>query len=266
MPKFGMGYAKCFLSQRRRQPHPSLIMKIMRGDVQPEANDTGDRVTHPSDEQLVERVKEGDLSAFELLVRRHNQRLYRAIRSVLRTGEEVEDAMQDAYFAALKHIGQFEGRAQFGTWLIKIGINEARARLRRRVRLVALDDLPADSEAAANMAEHEPVRTPEQQVGNHEIVAFVEAAIDRLPDDYRQVLVLRMVDSLDTAETAEVLGMGESAVRQRLHRAREMLEKDLERRVGSVMQSAFGFLGDRCDRIVAEVMRRCFAELGNRGA
>jgi RNA polymerase sigma-70 factor (ECF subfamily) len=241
-------------------------MKIMRADLPAQANDTGDQVAHPSDEQLVERVKEGDLSAFELLVRRHNQRLYRAVRSVLRTGEEVEDAMQDAYFAALKHIDQFEGRAQFGTWLLKIGINEARARLRRRVRLVALDDLPAENEAADSLAEREPVRTPEQQVGNHEIVAVVEAAIDRLPDDYRQVLVLRMVDSLDTAATAEVLGMGESAVRQRLHRAREMLEKDVERQIGSVMQAAFGFLGDRCDRIVAEVMRRCFAELRDRGA
>lgn len=212
-----------------------------------------------TDEELVDRVKQGDLSAFELLVRRHNQRLYRAIRSVLRMGEEVEDAMQDTYFAALKHIDQFEGRAQFGTWLLKIGINEARARLRRRVRLLALDDLTEEKVATAPIAPLEPVRTPEQQVGNHEIVAVVEAAIDRLPDDYRQVLVLRMVDALDTAETAEVLGMGESAVRQRLHRAREMLERDVERQVGNVMQSAFGFLGDRCDRLVAEVMRRCAA-------
>jgi RNA polymerase sigma-70 factor (ECF subfamily) len=239
-------------------------MNIMQANPDAQANDPNDQVTHPSDEALVDRVKQGDLSAFELLVRRHNQRLYRAVRSVLRTGEEVEDAMQDAYFAALKHIDQFEGRAQFGTWLLRIGINEARARLRRRGRLVALDELPAGNDSTAGLAEREPVRTPEQQVSNHEIVAVVEAAIDRLPDDYRQVLVLRMVDALDTAQTAEVLGMGESAVRQRLHRAREMLEKDVERQVGSVMQSAFGFLGARCDRIVAEVMRRCFAELAAR--
>ena len=243
-------------------------MKLMRGEMQAPipANTVGAGAGQQTDEQLVERVKQGDLTAFELLVRRHNQRLYRAIRSVLRTGEEVEDAMQDSYFAALKHIDQFEGRAQFGTWLLKIGINEARARLRRRGRLVALDDLPdgAENSATSAMAEQAPVRTPEQQVGSHEIIAVVEAAIDRLPDDYRQVLVLRMVDSLDTAETAEVLGLGEAAVRQRLHRAREMLEKDVERRVGSVMQTAFGFLGPRCDRIVAEVMRRGLEELSNR--
>jgi RNA polymerase sigma-70 factor, ECF subfamily len=238
-------------------------MKIMRGEMQaPEpANTVSDGAGQQTDEQLVERVKQGDLTVFELLVRRHNQRLYRAIRSVLRTGEEVEDAMQDTYFAALKHIDQFEGRSQFGTWLLKIGINEARARLRRRGRLVALDDLPEGKSATSTLGEQAPVRTPEQQVGSHEIITLVEAAIDRLPDDYRQVLVLRMVDSLDTAETAEVLGLGEAAVRQRLHRAREMLEKDVERRVGSVMQSAFGFLGPRCDRIVAEVMRRSLAEL-----
>jgi RNA polymerase sigma-70 factor, ECF subfamily len=242
-------------------------MKIMRGEMQaPEpANTVSDGAGQQTDEQLVERVKQGDLTVFELLVRRHNQRLYRAIRSVLRTGEEVEDAMQDTYFAALKHIDQFEGRAQFGTWLLKIGINEARARLRRRVRLVALDDLPGAENPDSTVTEQEPVRTPEQQVGNHEIVALVEAAIDRLPDDYRQVLMLRMVDALDTAETAEVLGMGEAAVRQRLHRAREMLEKDVQKRVGSVMQAAFGFLGQRCDRIVTEVMRRCRAELASRG-
>jgi len=225
------------------------------------ANSVAAGAGHQTDEQLVERVKQGDLTAFELLVRRHNQRLYRAIRSVLRSGEEVEDAMQDTYFAALKHVDQFEGRAQFGTWLLKIGINEARARLRRRGRLVALDDLPAAGRDPSDMAEHNPVRTPEQQVGSHEVLALVEAAIDRLPDDYRQVLVLRMVDSLDTAATAEVLGLGETAVRQRLHRARQMLEKDVERTVGTVMQNAFGFLGARCDRIVAEVMRRALSEV-----
>jgi RNA polymerase sigma-70 factor (ECF subfamily) len=242
-------------------------MKIMRGDspVRASSAEAGEGIPGQTDEQLVERVKGGDLSAFELLVRRHNQRLYRAIRAVLRTGEEIEDAMQDTYFAALKHIDQFEGRAQFGTWLLKIGINEARARLRRRTRLVALDDLPEERTPTSALGEQDPVRTPEQQAGNNEIIALVEAAIDRLPDDYRQVLVLRMVDALDTAQTAEVLGLAEAAVRQRLHRAREMLERDVEKRVGSVMQSAFGFLGQRCDRIVAEVMRRCLAELAARG-
>jgi len=146
-------------------------MKIMRGEMQAPApaNSVG-LGAGQTDEQLVERVKQGDLTAFELLVRRHNQRLYRAIRSVLRSGEEVEDAMQDSYFAALKHIDQFQGRAQFGTWLLKIGINEARARLRRRGRLVAIDDLPEGRSTTSAVGEQESVRTPEQRVS-----AFIDA-------------------------------------------------------------------------------------------
>lgn len=218
--------------------------------------------TAPSDEQLVARVQRGDLSAFELLVRRHNQRLYRAVRSVLRRGDgEAEDAMQDAYCAALRHIDQFEGRAQFGTWLLKIGINEARARLRRPERVVALDDLPSERDLAASTNVSADVQTPEQQVGSYEMVALVEAAIDRLPDDYRQVVVLRMVDSLDTPQTAEVLGLTETAVRQRLHRAKQMLQRNLQREAGGAVEAAFGFLGSRCNRMVARVMRRAAAEL-----
>ena len=171
--------------------------------------------------------------------------------------------MQDTYFAALKHIDQFEGRAQFGTWLLKIGINEARARLRRRGRLVALDDLPEGQAPRRPRRSRSPCARPSSRSGATSSSPG-RGGDRRLPDDYRQVLVLRMVDALDTAETAEVLGLGEAAVRQRLHRARQMLEKDVERTVGSVMQNAFGFLGPRCDRIVAEVMRRGLAELAER--
>ena len=179
-------------------------------------------IAPPSDEQLVLRLRRGDLSAFELLVRRHNQRLHRAVRSVLRRDDgEVEDAMQDAYFSALRHIDQFEGRAQFGTWLLKIGINEARARLRRPAHLVGFEDLPSEKSLTANTNAVDPP-TPEEQVESHELVALVEAAIDRLPDDYREVLVLRLLNSLDTPETAEVLGLTDTAVRQRLHRAKQM--------------------------------------------
>jgi RNA polymerase sigma-70 factor (ECF subfamily) len=222
--------------------------------------DAGSPRQKPGDDDLVERVKRGDLTAFELLMRRHNQRLYRAIRSILRTGAEVEDAMQDTYLSAFKHLDQFEGRAQFGTWLLKIGIHEALARVKRpAVVVVALDDLPEGK--GSIMERRETDRTPEQQASNHEMIALVEAALDRLPDDYRQVFMLRLVDSLDTAETADVLGLTETAVRQRLHRAREMLQGDVEAQVGSVVQSAFGFLGPRCDRIVANVMGRLSASI-----
>src|SRR6185369_5314786 len=100
-------------------------------------------------------------------------------------------------------------------------------------------------------------RTPEQHVSNYEIAALLEGAIDRLPYDYRQVFVLRMIEGMDTTETAAVLGMGEDAIRQRLHRAREMLQVDIRAgQTGSATDAAFGFLGRRCNRIVANVLER----------
>jgi RNA polymerase sigma-70 factor, ECF subfamily len=207
-----------------------------------------------ADEALVERTKGGDLPAFELLMRRHNQKLYRAVRSVLRAGDEVEDVMQDTYLAAFKHLHQFAGRAKFATWLLKIGIHEALARLRRQARVVDLEQLPEDRSMIGEP--YGTVRTPEQQASNHEVVAIVEAALDRLPSDYRQVFMLRVVESLDTAEVADVLGLTDAAVKQRLHRARLMLQDQIEGLVGKAVHVAFGFMGVRCDRVVANVMRR----------
>jgi RNA polymerase sigma-70 factor (ECF subfamily) len=160
--------------------------------------------------------------------------------------------MQDTYLAALRNLDQFEGRAQFGTWLLRIGLNVALARMRQRMRVVALDDLPDLDPPELD----DVVRTPEQQVSSYEMVGIVEDAIDRLPYDYRQVFVLRTVEALDTIETAELLGLNKDAVRQRLHRAREMLQADIQQRVGVAAQFAFGFLGRRCDRVVANVLRR----------
>jgi RNA polymerase sigma-70 factor (ECF subfamily) len=211
------------------------------------------------EEVLVDRARMGDMTACEALMRRHNRRLYRVIRSVLKTGSDVEDTMQDTYVAVLRNLDQLKGRAQFGTWLLKIGTHAALGRLRQRMRIVQLDDLP-------DLDDLEPMRdlgadgapTPEQHVSNSEIAAIVEEAIDRLPYDYRQVFMLRTIEGLDTTETAEVLGLGEDAVRQRLHRAREMLQGDIRDRVGGTVPIAFGFLGRRCDRVVANVLQRLF--------
>jgi len=209
----------------------------------------------PGEEILVDRARTGDMSACAVLMRRYNQRLYRVVRSVLKTGSDVEDTMQDTYLAALRNLDRFEGRAPFGTWLLRIGTNTALARMRQRMRVVQLDDLP-DLDTLEPMLDRTAARTPEQHVSGSEIMAIVEAAIDRLPYDYRQVFTLRTIEGLDTAETAKVLGMGEDAVRQRLHRAREMLQADIEGRDGNAVRAAFGFLGRRCNRVVAKVLQR----------
>jgi RNA polymerase sigma-70 factor (ECF subfamily) len=210
------------------------------------------------EDALVDRARTGDMIACEALMRRYNQRLYRAIRAVLKSGSDVEDAMQDTYLAALRNLDQFEGRAQFGTWLLKIGTNAALARMRQRMRVVQLDDL-------SNREELEPLldldadsaRTPEQHVSNQELAALVEQAVDRLPHDYRQVFMLRMIEGLDTSETAQVIGLGEDAVRQRLHRAREMLQADIQQsQVGTAIDMTFEFLGRRCNRVVVNVLRQ----------
>jgi RNA polymerase sigma-70 factor (ECF subfamily) len=206
------------------------------------------------DTQLVDRVKAGDRSAFELLMRRHNQRLFRAIRSVLRNDAEVEDVMQDAYCAAFVHLGQFQGRAKFSTWLLRIGVNEALGRLRRQ-RTIAIDDLPL-AQGARVQDPSTPNETPEQQLSGRELVAIVEKALDRLPIEYRSVFVLRVVESLDTAESADVLGLSEAAVKQRLHRAREMLQSHLATQLDAALPATYAFLGARCDRLVANVMAK----------
>jgi RNA polymerase sigma-70 factor (ECF subfamily) len=206
------------------------------------------------DTQLVDRVKAGDRSAFELLMRRHNQRLFRAIRSVLRNDAEVEDVMQDAYCAAFVHLDQFQGRAKFSTWLLRIGVNEALGRLRRQ-RTIAIDDLPL-AQGARVQDQSTPNETPEQQLSGRELVAIVEKALDRLPIEYRSVFVLRVVESLDTAESADVLGLSEAAVKQRLHRAREMLQSHLATQLDAALPATYAFLGARCDRLVANVMAK----------
>jgi RNA polymerase sigma-70 factor (ECF subfamily) len=231
----------------------------MRG-MNGQAGNGGPLSTDPADsgEQiLVDRARTGDMIACAALMRRYNQQLYRVIRSVLKTGSDVEDAMQDTYLAALRNLDQFEGRAPFGTWLLRIGTNAALARMRQRMRVVQLDDLPDldGVEPMQDLAADAP-RTPEQQVSHSEIVAMLEEAIDRLPYDYRQVFMLRTIEGLDTTETAEVLGLGADAVRQRLHRAREMLQVDLQSHDGSAIHMTFGVLGRRCNRVVANVLSR----------
>ena len=212
------------------------------------------------DEILVDRARTGDMVACAALMRRYNQRMYRVIRSVLKTGSDVEDTMQDTYLAALRNLYQFEGRAQFGAWLLKIATNTALARMRQRMRVVQLDDLPDLDGLELLDVSAEAARTPEQHVLSSESMAIVEAAIDRLPYDYRQVFMLRTIEGLDTTETAAVLGLGEDAVRQRLHRAREMLQVDIEAHDRRAIRTAFGFLGRRCNRVVANVLDRLSAD------
>lgn len=206
-----------------------------------------------SDEEIVRRVVAGDAALFEILMRRYNQRLYRVARGILRGDADTEDVMQQAYVNAYLHLAQFDHRARFSTWLTRIAIHEALARLRRQKRFE-----PADPEVEDAMdAVAAPTATPEQQTYAHEMRAVLETAISAIPEVYRTTFILREVEGLSTADVAATLDITEQTVKTRLHRARARLRTELCTRATSSVSDAFPFHLSRCDRVVNGV----FAQL-----
>jgi RNA polymerase sigma-70 factor, ECF subfamily len=214
-----------------------------------------------SDEEVVDRVRAGETALYEIIMRRYNQRLYRVARAILRDDGEAEDVMQDAYVRAYEHLGQFAGRSSFSAWLTRIAVHEALLRVRRRGRLDQLDDAEIDGEPGTIMAEATP--DPEQITTRAELRQLLEEAILELPEQYRTVLMLRDVEELSTAETAEVLSLTEENVKVRLHRGHGMLRAWLLARVGANAADAFPFMGVRCDRVVQQVFAQLVASEGS---
>lgn len=208
-----------------------------------------------SDDDVVRKVLAGETALFEALMRRYNQRLYRVARAILRDDSEAEDVMQHAYVQAYTHLGQFAGRSSFATWLTRIAVHEALARARRRRRHVPTHLLAEPGEEAmVTLKSEDP--NPEQLALQGELCALLESSIEGLPVAYRSVLVLREVEGLSTAETADCLEITEDAVKTRLHRARALLREELFERAGIAAATAFSFHLSRCDRIVAAVFQR----------
>ena len=200
-----------------------------------------------SDEEIVGRILAGEPALFELILRRHNQRIYRAVRSILRDEAEVEDAMQQAYVDAYEHLKDFEGRARFSTWLTRIAVHEALARRRRR---------KPEMEGEEMSALQGPERNPEERAQDGELQGLLVSAIDALPEHFRTVFVLRAVQGLSVEETARVLDLNEDTVKTRLHRARGLLRRAILDRTDPAMASALPFPATRCDRVVGAVLRR----------
>ncbi len=207
------------------------------------------------DEQIVERIRAGEVVLYEILMRRYNQRLYRVALSILRNDAEAEDVMQDAYVRGYEHLNQFAGQAKFSTWLTKIAVYEALARLRRRGRIEDLDlTLETNVHVMSNVTKM--TRDPETQAYDEELKVVMEQAINGLPATYRSVFVLRAVEGLSVAETAACLDLTLETVKTRFHRGRSLLRKELEHRAGVTTAQAFPFHLSRCDRIVAAVFQR----------
>ncbi len=215
------------------------------------------RVVRPvepiADEEIVARVVAGEMLLFELLMRRHNQRVYRTVRAILGADDEAEDVMQQTYLNAFAHLSSFAGHARFSTWLTSIAVNEALAR-RRRSGVAALRLVHSDDDPVLEIRSNQP--DPEQEAMAAELQQFLEQEIMSLPEHYRTVLMLRQVEGLSTEETAECLGVSADVVKTRLRRARVMLREAMLERAGVTFDRLFAFQAPRCDRVVAAVMSK----------
>ena len=218
----------------------------------------------PDDAELVRRIGQRDERAFEALMRRHNRMLYRLARSILKDEAEAEDAVQEAYLSAYRGIGSFRGGAKLSTWLARIVLNEAYARLRKRKHAGVV--VPID---AYDRSEHQveegvmadvTTEPPEAAAMRSELRRILERRIDELPAQFRTVFILRDVEEMSVEETAECLDVPPATVRTRAFRARALLRESLARDIDIATVDAFAFAGERCDRIVATVLDRLHSD------
>ncbi|HEU4732983.1 MAG TPA: RNA polymerase sigma factor [Kofleriaceae bacterium] len=199
-------------------------------------------IAEPDDREVIARVLAGDRGAFEILVRRHNQRLFRAARAITRTDVDAEDVLQQAWLGVYRNLVQFRGDASFPTWATRIAVNEALALIRKRP--VVAEVVDSASEAA-----------PDAELARAQVGALLEHCLANIPQGNREVMVLRDILELDTAETAACLGLTEEAVRVRLHRARAAIAAAISEQLTDHARDIYSFDGARCDRTTAFVMR-----------
>jgi RNA polymerase sigma-70 factor (ECF subfamily) len=199
-----------------------------------------------TDQQVVQRVLSGDVRLFEVLMRRYNKRVFRAARGILKNDEDAEDAGQDTWIAAYRGLAGFDGRAAFSTWLTRIAIRRALARVRSNRPVLSLEELD-------HLLPRDESNGPEWHALRTEMARVLEAALSNLRPSYRIVIVLRDLEHMSTAEAAEVLGVSEDNLRVRLHRARGTLGEQLVDQLGRADVEAFAFDGERCNRMVERV-------------
>jgi RNA polymerase sigma-70 factor (ECF subfamily) len=210
------------------------------------------------DRQLQQRAASGDTAAFEAIMRRHNRRLYRTARSIVRDDAEAEEALQEGYLRAYRALSSFRGESSVATWLTRIVINQALGRLRQRSREVATiaADNVVDLEGHIDPIHEDRLgsETPEIAAMRAQTRKLLERRIDELPAAFRTVFVLRALEEMPTESIAACLDIEEATVRTRYLRARRLLRRSLEADVGGTIDEAFAFDGERCDRIVAAVL------------
>ena len=226
---------------------PSIVPEPQRASTAP--------ADELDDEAVVARVLAGECTLYELIMRRYNQRLYRIVRGMLDDDAETEDALQECYLHAFQHLDQFRGEAKFSTWLARIAVHEASRRQKRR-GLARQRTRALDAFGEHHCTFEDRFRQPPQNtLENNELRHVLTDCIEQLPAQLRTVLILRDIEELDTRDTAECLDVSEENVRIMLHRARGLLRKDIDQRLGSEVRVMYQFGAERCDRVVHAVMQ-----------
>jgi RNA polymerase sigma-70 factor (ECF subfamily) len=211
-----------------------------------------------AENDLVSRAAAGDGEAFAVLMRRHNQLLFRTARSILKSDAEAEDAVQEAYLRAWRALHAYRADSRLSTWLVRIVINEALGRLRRTTaKIIPLEAAMVSRDPETQLAlTDSPRRGPEQSAMRAQIREIMEKRIDLLPEDYRTVFVLRAVEEMSVEDVAQVLDIPQATVRSRFFRARGLLRESLASEMDTAVGEVFAFDGARCDRMIANVLKR----------
>ncbi len=210
------------------------------------------------DDELVCRARGRDEDAVRTITQRYNRRLFRVARSILRNDAEAEDVVQETYVRAFTGLDLFRGDASFGTWIMRIAMNEALGRLRKQRPTVDWASYGENRTQAEiiNFPASAVSNDPEKSMAQSEIRAILERAIDELPDAFRAVFVARLVEGMTVEETADLFGLRAETVKTRLHRARGLLRDALDKQLGPALTSTFPFDGRRCKRMTERVLRR----------
>ncbi|NTJ68494.1 RNA polymerase sigma factor [Agrobacterium rhizogenes] len=214
-----------------------------------------------SDADLVVHARTGDEMAIRILVQRHNRRLFRSARAIIRNDAEAEDVVQATYVHAFTHLDAFRDEAQLSTWLTRIALNEALGRVRRRRPSVGLEEVDMTAGSGGGELLQFPgslsVADPEAEFSRSETRRLLERTIDALPDEFRAIFMLRDVEGMTTEEAASHLGIKPGTAKTRLHRARKLMRVAIEKQLAGTFSLLFPFDGARCaamaDRVIAQL-------------
>jgi RNA polymerase sigma-70 factor (ECF subfamily) len=209
-------------------------------------------VAAPKQREVINRMRYYSLSS-------RTRRLYRIARSIVRNDADAEDVLREAYVRAFSGLDGFRGEARFGTWLARIAINEALGCVRRRRSMIDISLVSSNPGLNAQIIPFpNGIREidPETTMAQDEIRVLLERAIDKLPEGFSAILVARLIEDMSVQETAELFGILPQTVKTRLHRARALLKREMERHIGPVLGDVFPFAGSRCERLTATVLTR----------